>query len=500
MDLATTFDKISQLISSNVVNLVSALAVFVIGWGLALLLSILVKKLMKDGKITEAISKWLFQGDKKKGVAVEKWVGRITYFFVLLIILYIGFQRLGIEFISEPLNYIVDLLLGFAPRIIMPATLLLSAWIIATSLKFLITKVSGKAKIDDRLKSHMGDGKSKTINVTETFSETVYWLVFLVFLPPILESLELDSLLTPVNDLINTVINYIPSLFGAFLIFIVGWFIAKIVQRILVNLLHSLKLDNLGQQAGIKAIVGEQRLSEVIGIIAYVLILIPVLISTLNALKLEAITEPASQMLNQILSSFPSVFGAAIVLFISFIVGKVLADLASNFLSGIGFNNVLMKVGFSNETIKGQKTPAELSGSLILIAIMLFATIEALSLLGFENLASLVQQFTTFGGDVLLGLVVFGIGLYLANLAAQAIKTSSIAQSSVLAVATRVAVIVLSSAMALRQMGIAGEIVNITFGIVLGGFAVAFGLAFGLGGRDVASKYIQQMNNYISKK
>ena len=50
---------------------------------------------------------------------------------------------------------------------------------------------------------------------------------------------------------------------------------------------------------------------------------------------------------------------------------------------------------------------------------MLFATVEAVGLLGFDVLAVLVTQFMVFAAHVLLGLIIFGIGLFLANLAGQ---------------------------------------------------------------------------------
>jgi hypothetical protein len=122
---------------------------------------------------------------------------------------------------------------------------------------------------------------------------------------------------------------------------------------------------------------------------------------------------------------------------------------------------------------------------------MLFASIEAAGLLGFENLAALVSGFVVFAGQVVLGLVVFGVGLYLANLASRTIMASASAQAAFLAVAARVSIIVLAGAIALRQMGLANEIIELAFGLLLGSVAVAAALAFGLGGRDVAAKHIE---------
>jgi hypothetical protein len=55
-----------------------------------------------------------------------------------------------------------------------------------------------------------------------------------------------------------------------------------------------------------------------------------------------------------------------------------------------------------------------------------------------------------------------------------------------------VAILVLAGAMALRQMEIANEIVNLAFGLLLGAVAVAVALAFGLGGRESASRLIEE--------
>ena len=56
----------------------------------------------------------------------------------------------------------------------------------------------------------------------------------------------------------------------------------------------------------------------------------------------------------------------------------------------------------------------------------------------------------------------------------------------------RVAILVLTEAMALRQMGLANEIINMAFGLLLGALAVALALAFGLGGRDLAARQLQE--------
>ncbi len=127
----------------------------------------------------------------------------------------------------------------------------------------------------------------------------------------------------------------------------------------------------------------------------------------------------------------------------------------------------------------------------MLAAILLFAAIEAARQLGFGALADLLVAFTVLAGQVLLGLVIFAIGLYLANLAAAAVRATGSPQADLLAAVARAAVLVLTGAMALRQMGLANEIVNLAFGLLLGALAVAAALAFGLGGRAVAGRELE---------
>jgi hypothetical protein len=101
---------------------------------------------------------------------------------------------------------------------------------------------------------------------------------------------------------------------------------------------------------------------------------------------------------------------------------------------------------------------------------------------------------------VILGLIIFAFGLYLANLAASTIQATAAAQSDFLAWAARIGILVLAGAMALRQMGLANEIVNLAFALVLGAIAVAAALAFGLGGRDIAARQLEDWMASIKSK
>jgi hypothetical protein len=102
----------------------------------------------------------------------------------------------------------------------------------------------------------------------------------------------------------------------------------------------------------------------------------------------------------------------------------------------------------------------------------------------------LITQFLGAAGGLVAGVVIFGLGLYFARIAERVIRGTGGSQAHLLAPVARVTIIVFTGALALRQTGIADDIVNLAFGILLGTVAVAAALAFGLGARDIAAREV----------
>ena len=145
----------------------------------------------------------------------------------------------------------------------------------------------------------------------------------------------------------------------------------------------------------------------------------------------------------------------------------------------------------------GGRTPSEVVGGIVLAAVLIFAAVEASSLLGFGVVAELLAEFLVFGGQILIGLLIFAIAIYLAELAAGVVRASSVPQPRLMALVTRWAILLLGGAMALRQMGLANEIITVAFGLLLGAVAVAAALAFGLGGREVAAQEVREWRDAL---
>jgi hypothetical protein len=310
----------------------------------------------------------------------------------------------------------------------------------------------------------------------------------------------LNVQLTPVEGMVNEILGALPNILGAAIVLVVGWIAARIVRQIVTNLLAGAGVDRLGDRTGVAAALGEQKLSGILGTVVYVLILIPVVIAALNSLEIEAVSGPASQMLGSVLQAVPAIFAAFLLIGVAYFVARMVGAFVNNMLTGVGFNRVLTWIGLGSEVPEEGQTPSEVVGYLTTLAIMLFAVIEAAELLGFTVLADLVSQFLVAAGGVITGILIFGLGLYLARIADRVIRGTGGSQAQVLAPVARVSIVVFSGALALRQTGIAEDIVNLAFGIVLGTVAVAAALAFGLGARDLAANELERWLNAMRKE
>jgi len=472
-------------------NLLAGLAVLVLGWFVAIVVSFGVRKLLGKTSVDNKVAKWMSGPETKTPVQIEQWIGKAVFYLIMLVVLIAFFSTIKLTIVSEPLNSLLQPILAYLPRLIGATVLLLVAWLLATVMKKVIAGALRATKLDEKLAGAATEG-SKPMPLSQTFGDVVYWLVFLIFLPLILQALDLQALLEPVTTLFNKVFAFLPNIISAAAIALVGWFIARIVQRLVQSLLASAGVDRLSEKWGLAGSLGKQRLSGVIGLVIYFVILVPVLISALAALQLDAITKPASDMLGKIMAALPNIIGASIVVLIAIVTGKVVSGIVTNLLAGVGFNNVLVKLGLAKQPAEGRQAPAAVVGMLVMGLIILLASVTAADMLGFQAVGVLIKDLIVFAGHILMGVLIFGLGLLLAQVVAKGISTSDSRNARRLAMVARVVILALAGAMALRQTGVADDIVNLAFGLTLGAAAIAFALAFGLGGRDQAARTLEE--------
>jgi hypothetical protein len=510
------FQEMGGQLGAFLPSLVWAIVLLLAGWVIATVAAAIVKNLLKRTGIDDRIANWALGKDPNQAVPIESWAATFVYWVILLFAIIAALNALNLSTVSEPLNGFLNEIFAYIPNVAGAALLLGAAWLGATVFRALVVQGLSRFNLDNRLAAQSGlEGGEAPFLLNETIGNILYWFIFLLFVPLILSALNLPGLLQPIEGLINNFLQAIPRILTAGLVLAVGWLVARIVRGVVTNLLLATGTDQLGNRFGLKTTEQEGlSLSELLGTLAYVLILIPAVIAALNELGIEAISAPAILMLERILTYIPQVLMAALVLVGFYFVGRFVADLVTNVLTNIGFNNIwnilgLPQLNTTSSGVSGQptvtpalgttpqrpitRTPAEIVGLVALVAVVLFGTVTATEILQFDALTNIVRAILRVGARVLSGGVVFAVGLYLANLAFRLVNAMGTSgQTKILAQAARISVLVLVGAMALQQMGVATDIVNLAFGLLLGAIAVAIAIAFGLGGRDVAGDQLRK--------
>lgn len=482
--------QLAALVGEDMLNLLAGLGILIVGWIIARIIKAVVHRLLMRTKLDERLAGAVSDGEELPKLNLTKWISTAAYYLVMLFVLVAFFQTVQLPGVAAPLNAMLEQITLAAPQLLGALLILFLAWIVATVTKFVIQRTMRLTKLDEKLAAQ-AEIDEPTINVSDALANGVFWLVFLLFLPAVLNALGMLGLVEPVTGVVDSILGVIPNIFAAAISLFVGWLIARIVRQIVVNVLVAANVDKFGEQIGVSGEKQTQPLSKIIGSVVYILILIPAVITALTALGVEAISSPAVSMLTAVMNGIPMFFGAAAVLLVAYYAGKLVAGLVTNLLTGIGFDKIPEVLGLRIAADRDQRTLSEVVGFIVLAAVLLLAGIEAADMLGFAFLADILATFMTFGGQVLLALIVFAVGLYLANLARTVIQAAGGKNAAFAAGLGRIAILVLVSAMALQQVGVAGEIVNITFGVLLGAIGVAAALAFGLGSRETAGLVVE---------
>ncbi len=467
--------------------LVAILVGLFVAWVVARFGAFLVRRVLERLKVDERAS-----GSLDTKTQITKWVSGAT-FWLLFVFVLCQLATLAGRFIGIPqstVDPLGSLFNEWLPRLINVAVFFAIAWLVASLFRFLVVKVLNWTRLDERL-GEKSAGKTSA-NVNDSIGRAVFWLTFLIFMPSILGSLGLGETATSVQTLVNQLLGYVPGIIAAVIILVLGSLLARILRQIVTGFLEGVGVDRLGERVGLSKAQNAQPLSILLGTVVYVIVMVTVIGQALSALNLEVLSNISNQVLDGVTGMILSALGAAVVLGVAYYVAKFVSEVVASLLAGIGLNRLPAALGF--KTAKDANLSGVV-GYVVLVAVMLLAVQGTAQSIGLTSIAALVGALITFGGNLLLGIVIFIAGVYLANVASNVITTAGGSDAAFLANIARWAILIFVAGIALTQTGVtlAADVIQ----IVLLAIGAAFALAFGLGGRDAAAK---QMNKWFSRK
>ena len=136
--------------------------------------------------------------------------------------------------------------------------------------------------------------------------------------------------------------------------------------------------------------------------------------------------------------------------------------------------------------------PAQLAGKASFVVVLLLGISQAVEVLQLEMVSNFVKEAWAFAVPVLVGAVMLAVGLWLANLAKSAITASKMANAGTMANLAFWAIMVLTGVVSLKKMGLADGIIEPAFVAIIAGMSLAGAIAFGMGGREAAAKFLDK--------
>lgn len=380
----------------------------------------------------------------------------------------------------------VSLFGGGIWAVIKAALILILAFITAAIVKSLAVKLFTKTKLSALLGQTDSGAQGKEKSAV-FIGKLAHLLVFLLFVPGIFETLGMREVSSPVLNLLNTLWGYLPNILAAGLVLWIGFFIAGLVRELLVPVFDRLKINALQEKAGIQ-VSDTGKLSNTLAYIIYVLILIPVIIASLQTLNIQAVSAPAIRMLDTVFAFIPSIFASLVIIVIGCMVARFSGNIVESLIASAGLD---AKLSQHLETKGTGFLPSKAIGKTIHIVMVVFFIVESFGVLHLSVLTGIGNAVIRYLPYVLASALILLACYVCDGLAGKALRKGN---HTVFALISKITIYTIGIFMILSELGIAEEIVNTTFLLILAAIATAFAVSFGIGGRDFAQKVLKKLS------
>lgn len=485
-------------------RLLGALLILILGWVVAALVGMLITRLLTAARLDAGVErlglKTTLKDQRGQQVSVARILGKVAYYIGLAFVAVAFLEALDLRGVAGPINAMLSKLLAAVPDIIVALLILAAAWIIAYVLRILVTRGLQVTRFDERVAASglvptPREGEAPRTLATQV-GNAVFYLTLLFFLPAFLGALNLTALVVPFEGLLTKLLLILPALLGAAVTVVVGWVVARIVRQIVGSGLAALGLDAAAERIGVQALIGAQRLSSIVGVVLYYLILLAATVTALHTLDLQPISQPIIVMLTTVVNYLPRVVSAGFVVAVGLVLARLVRELVTNLLAGVGCDGLLTRIGLVKAGAAGPP-PSRIIGTIAMAIVILLVAGEGLEILNLAVLSRLLERLLLFLPDLAIAALILAAGVaiasYVQGLVRTAIERTRGAGAEVIAGATKYATLVLATVMALEQLGVARQIVVLGFGLSFGAICLGLALAFGLGSRETAGEYVREM-------
>lgn len=214
--------------------------------------------------------------------------------------------------------------------------------------------------------------------------------------------------------------------------------------------------------------------------------------------RVDMLLEPVRVFLVQVGQFLPKLALAVVVLIAGWMLAKVARFTVVKALRAINFNVLTERAGMDGFLRQGgvESDTTEIFGVLIYWLVILAALIIGFNSLGLTYITDLLRQVVLFVPKVIVALLILAFGAYFARFIGGTVMTYcrnvGIQDAELLGSLAQYAIMTFVVLICLEQVNVGGEIVRVSFLIILGGVVFAFALAFGLGGQAKVAQMLER--------
>ena len=363
---------------------------------------------------------------------------------------------------------------------------------------YIISKIAASIVSGGINRTPLGQqAKSTGGNIGKSLSKAVFWVLWLVFILMGLSQFPiLSDQLSFLNGMMETIFSYLPQLIIGIVVFVVGWMLSNVVKNALTSTLEVAQVDNLANKFGVIGATEESAsrnsIANALGSLAKAFVIIMAAIAAIGIWDIPGFSDEVTGMLGMVLDYIPNILAAAVILGAAMFIGRFVSNLAKSTLPSLGVDNSIST--FASLDGEGPSfVPSQIIATVAFVGIALMGLTAAMNALGIAELTNVFNTLLEVGGRVVLGAIIIGAGIFIANFVSRIVAQTS---GDLAAKIIKIATIIIVTFMGLETMQLGEGIVDTAFRYSVMSAAVAAGvggaIAFGLGGREWAAKKLQE--------
>lgn len=310
MNLTGVFENLLTTFGNLLPGVLGALLILLIGWMIAKGVRSLIIRLMKKTDLDEKLL-------GSASVDPGRMVANLVYYLIMLVVLMVVLEKMGISYVLDPIKDMVGQFFAFVPNLVGAGVIGFVGYILAQISSGLvgtggnaITNVAGK----------MGIGTD--IDVVGLVQKLLFGFILAIFGIMALDTLNIEAISGPANDLLRDFIGIIPKVLVCVIIIGLFFFIGRYASTLLRELLKGMKVDDMSSRLGLSSMLGKQSLS---GIIANLVFFFVVFIGIITGVEQLGFAQLSGILNNLLALSGKIAFGLVIL-----IAGNFIANIAAN--------------------------------------------------------------------------------------------------------------------------------------------------------------------------